>query len=170
LSNPSEIAIRILTPSDADAYRAFRLRGLREHPEAFRSSFEEESTKDIEETRQRLTSVNLFGAFDANNRLVGAVGLRPQTGIKTRHIADVIGMYVVPESAGKRVGKALLQALIEHARSLPGVLQLMLTVTDGNERAQHLYEEAGFRVFGTEPRAIRVDERYFDKAHMVLFL
>jgi ribosomal protein S18 acetylase RimI-like enzyme len=159
-----------LTAKDAEEYRAFRLCGLREHPEAFRSSFEEESAKDIEETRQRLMSVKLFGAFDAADRLVGAVGLRCQTGIKTRHIADVIAMYVVPESAGKGVGKALLLALIEHARSLPGVLQLVLTVTDSNERAKRLYEEAGFRVFGIEPRAIRVVERYFDKAHMILFL
>lgn len=170
MSNPSDHSIRPLTAGDADEYRAFRLRGLREYPEAFRSSFEEESAKDIEETRLRLNSVPFFGAFDTNNRLVGAVGLRPQTGVKTRHIADVIAMYVEPESAGKGVGKALLTALIEHARSLPGVMQLVLTVTDSNGRAKRLYEAAGFRVFGVEPRAIRVGERYFDKAHMILFL
>ncbi len=33
-----------------------------------------------------------------------------------------------------------------------------------------LYERAGFRSFGIEPRAIRVGDTYFGKNHMILHL
>ena len=39
--------IRELTPDDAVSYCTLRLRMLREHPEAFTSSFEEESQKPL---------------------------------------------------------------------------------------------------------------------------
>jgi len=48
--------------------------------------------------------------------------------------------------------------------------QLVLTVTDSNVGARTLYEAAGFRSFGIEPRAIRVGDRYYDKNHMIHFL
>jgi RimJ/RimL family protein N-acetyltransferase len=56
------------------------------------------------------------------------------------------------------------------ARAQPGLEQLVLTVTDSNMAARRLYERAGFRSCGVEPRAIRVGDAYFDKNHMVLFL
>jgi hypothetical protein len=40
--------IRQLTDADALAYHELRLRGLREHPEAFTSSFEDESRKPLD--------------------------------------------------------------------------------------------------------------------------
>ena len=39
--------IRLLVPDDAAVYRALRLRALREHPEAFTSSFEEETVRPL---------------------------------------------------------------------------------------------------------------------------
>jgi hypothetical protein len=42
----------------------------------------------------------------------------------------------------------------------------MVAVTQ--EAARHLYKEAGFRVFGTEPRSLKIGERYVDENHMTL--
>jgi ribosomal protein S18 acetylase RimI-like enzyme len=67
------------------------------------------------------------------------------------------------------VGRALLEALVAHARK-EGLQHLVLTVTEGNEHAQRLYEGAGFRSFGVEPDAIRVDGRAYAKNHMHLEL
>jgi hypothetical protein len=41
--------------SDAAVYREFRLRGLREHADAFTSSFEEENLRALAETEKRLS-------------------------------------------------------------------------------------------------------------------
>ena len=79
-------------------------------------------------------------------------------------------MYVAPEHGRRGVGRALLRHVIDAARREPGLEQLVLTVTHTNAAARTLYESEGFRSFGIEPRAIRVDGRYFDKNHMVRFL
>jgi ribosomal protein S18 acetylase RimI-like enzyme len=90
--------------------------------------------------------------------------------MKNRHKATLFGMYVAPEHAGRGIGRTLLAHVIGEARRQPGLEQLVLTVTDGNEAAVALYEKAGFCSFGIEPRAIQVDGRYHGKNHMIHFL
>lgn len=166
----AELEIRRLAVSDAAAYRTFRLRGLREHPEAFTSSYEEDAQKPVQamETRLSSTSNSFWGAF-RGPEICGAIGLEREARAKVLHRAKVVGMYVAPEAAGKGVGARLLQALVAQARA-EGLQSLVLTVTDSNEGARRLYERSGFRSFGVEPRAIKVGTEYFAKNHMVLDL
>jgi RimJ/RimL family protein N-acetyltransferase len=164
--------IRRLAPADALAYRALRLRGLQDHADAFTSSWEEESARPLAATEARLSPASdgrMWGAF-AGEALIGAVGLRREERAKTRHKAIVFGMYVPAEHQGRGVGAALLAHLIDEARREDGLEQLELTVTEANARARALYERAGFRSFGIEPRAIRVGNTYHGKNHMQLFL
>ena len=44
---PDQPVIRRLMPDDAGEYRTLRLRALREHPDAFTSSFEEEQIRPL---------------------------------------------------------------------------------------------------------------------------
>jgi RimJ/RimL family protein N-acetyltransferase len=170
LSNPSDWVVRTLTADDAEKYRPLRLRSLREHPDAFRSSYEEDVHKSIALTRERLAPGGFLGAFDASGEIIGAVGLVQEAGIKVKHIGTVIGMYVVPEMAGKNLGKMLLLKLIERARLADGLEQLVLTATSSNTNALQLYQNAGFEVFGQERCAMKIGNEYFDKTHMILFL
>jgi RimJ/RimL family protein N-acetyltransferase len=167
--------IRQLGEADAAEYHELRLRGLREHPDAFTSSFEEESAKPLAWAQKRLARSAdaphdfMLGAFAAG-RLVGVVGVSIQPRNKERHKGWVFGMYVAPEQAGRGVGRALLAGCIARARTVPALEQLQLTVTDGNARAKAFYEAAGFRAFGLERNAVKLGERYFDKCHMALML
>jgi RimJ/RimL family protein N-acetyltransferase len=43
---------------------------------------------------------------------------------------------------------------------------VQLTVTQGNQGAQGLYERQGFTPFGVEPCAVAVGERFVSKVHM----
>jgi ribosomal protein S18 acetylase RimI-like enzyme len=160
--------IRRLGPADATLYRSLRLRALREHPDAFTSSYEEDSAQPLEASAARLGAHAFWGAYDGAE-LRGFVGLERERRAKNRHKASVVGMYVAPEAAAQGVGRALLEALVAHARK-EGLQHLVLTVTEGNEHAQRLYEGAGFRSFGVEPDAIRVDGRAYAKNHMHLEL
>jgi RimJ/RimL family protein N-acetyltransferase len=65
------------------------------------------------------------------------------------------------------VGQALLEALLDRARALPELEQIELTVTEGNRRAQALYERNGFRVWGVRPQAVKLDGQAYAKIHMV---
>jgi len=98
------------------------------------------------------------------------VGWSREPRAKNRHKAAVFGMFVAPEHARRGIGVALLAHLVADVRRDPRILQLILTVTETNLSARTLYERAGFRSFGVEPRAIRVGDTFFDKNHMILFL
>jgi ribosomal protein S18 acetylase RimI-like enzyme len=102
--------------------------------------------------------------------LAGVVGLAREPRAKNRHKATVFGMYVAPEFGRRGIGRALVRHVVAAAHRESGLEQLVLTVTQTNDTARGLYESEGFRSFGIEPRAIRVDGRYYDKNHMVLLL
>jgi ribosomal protein S18 acetylase RimI-like enzyme len=167
--------VRLLAEADATAYQELRLRALRDHPEAFTSSYEEDRTKPIAWARSRIVSSAesphnfVLGAF-AEGRLVGILGLSIEPRAKVRHKGHVFGMYVAPEHAGRGIGQKLMLGCIARAGTVAGLEQLQLTVTESNARARSFYEKAGFRAFGTERNAVKIGERYFHKCHMVLDL
>jgi len=167
------VQIRQLTESDAEVFQALRLRGLREHPEAFLASIEEERERSVEQVAEQLrtsTQENFYlGAFEVG-QLVGIAHFARQEGIKVRHRAYVEAMYVMPERRGLGIGRGLLQQIISYARTQAGLEELGLWVIIGNERAQALYEAVGFQTFCIEPRSIKVGERYYDGAGMLLRL
>lgn len=171
------VQIRELTRDDAAAYVALRLRMLREHPEAFTSSFEEESKKPLAWSERRIAPDPdtgaphnfVLGAFAESTTIIGTAGFSVEVRMKQRHKGLLFGMYVAPEATSRGVGRSLLDACLDRARGVPGVEQINLTVTATNERALRLYEAAGFHTFGIEERAIRVGGAYHAKAHMVLY-
>lgn len=166
------VEIRTLTVDDAETFRALRLRALREEPEAFGSSWEEENARPLERTIARLQDRNLisFGGFDVDGNLAGMVRLLRHDGVKVRHKADIISMYVAPEARGRGLGRQLIEAAIAHARETPGIEQLLLAVVTTNIAARNLYLTTGFEPYGMEPLALKLGDRYFDEEMMVHFL
>ena len=165
--------IRRLDEGDALAFRVLYLCALYEHPEAFIAAYEEEQSEPVERMAERLrasTPENFYvGAF-VDGRLVGIAHFERQAGTKVRHRAYIGGMYVALEKRGLGIGRALLDWAIAHARSLPELEEVGLWVIIGNEPAQALYKSAGFEVFCIEPRAIKIQGRYYDGAGMILRL
>jgi len=173
--DPAAASIAALTPADVDEYRRVRLRALAEHPEAFRSDATEEAGKPMQWWRDRLapratSGAAFFGAWTHERQLVGTAGLTFETRRKTRHTALVVGMYVMPEHAGRGLGARLLGACIDLARADPAVEMLYLTVTSTNAGAIRLYQRTGFVAYGLEPRSMRLDGQAFDKLMMSLQL
>jgi RimJ/RimL family protein N-acetyltransferase len=161
--------IRLLNGEDAAAYQASRLRSLREHPEAFSSSAEEEEGTSLEVIAEQISHTPVFGAF-LDGRLVGIVSLFRFPRTKTKHRAIVGGMYVAPEARRLGAGKALMQALMTHAHTVEGLEEVVLAVTVGNEVARKLYLDAGFVPYSVEPRYIKVGDRHYDIEWMSLRL
>ena len=169
---PRSVDTRLLTPADAAALRALRLRGLRDNPEAFGSTYAEEVDRSVESVAARLADPDagfVVGvSLDSVDVLVGMAGCRRETGRKRRHLASVWGMYVVPEARGAGAGAALLKTVMARARTWDGVEQLTLTVVTENAAARRLYVSRGFRSFGLAPRALRDDGRYYDLEYLWL--
>jgi ribosomal protein S18 acetylase RimI-like enzyme len=165
------IVIRQLGADDAPRYRALRLDGFRKFPDVHRTSYNEAEAQPLAWTENRLSATGeyWFGAFDGDE-LVGAVGLRTQDGEKVRHVATLIALTVDANRHRQGIGRMLVAHLLDCARSLRFVQQVQLTVNDGNERAERLYDAFGFRQFGLERQAILDNGKYFAKQHRQLFL
>ncbi|QED46733.1 GNAT family N-acetyltransferase [Cytobacillus dafuensis] len=162
--------IRLLAPNDSDAYRNIRLMALQKHPEAFASSYEEETaySKDVYKNRFQTENSFTFGAFE-NEELLGTVTLLKETKLKLKHRANIVAMYVSPEKRRMGIGKALIANALEKAKELGEVEQVYLSVEATNEPAKKLYESFGFEVYAEEKRALKIGNTYYDEEHMVLF-
>lgn len=161
--------VRRLLPEDARDFQALRLRGLNECPTAFASSYEEECDASVASVAQRLTLAPeraVLGAFVAST-LTGIVGLQREAHRKLAHKALIWGMYVAPAARQRGVGRALIDATLEHAYAMDGVCRVNLSVNATNAPAIALYEAAGFKRYGTERDFMRVAGVPQDELHMV---
>lgn len=168
----SKPTVRVLTAADAEAYFSHRREALLDAPLAFAASPEDDVASSPSAVRKILTSATgstVFGAF--SDGLIGSVGIHHDSRRrKSAHKALIWGMYVAPQFRKRGVGRDLLDAAITHVRSLSGVRQVHLSVTEWSSDAQRLYESIGFRVWGTEPSSIEHEGECVDEHHMVLML
>jgi ribosomal protein S18 acetylase RimI-like enzyme len=158
------IAVRRLQPEDVAAYRAIRLEALERHPEAFGSTLEAESAKPLDWFAERLGRNAVFGAFRQSD-LIGVAGFFAFTGAKERHKGVLWGMYVRESERGTGAGKALVEAVIQHASEHVELLQL--SVVRDNHAARRLYAALGFTEYGIEEHALKQGADYFDEVLMV---
>jgi len=163
--------IRHLGDADAEAYLELRRQALLEAPGAFTASAEDDLVATAEAVREQLRRAPgtvIIGAF--RECLVGTVGLYRDHHLKAAHKAHLWGMYVACEARRLGIGAGLLAAALEHARALPGVEWVHLSVSSAAQAAQRLYERAGFRVWGREPDALRAGGERLVEHHMALRL
>ena len=162
--------VRRLTPAHAVPYRELMLEAYERHPDAFTSSVAERAALPQSWWEARLAEGIeprdlVLGTFDGD-QLTGVAGLAFETREKARHKATLVGMYVPTRYRQAGIGRRLVDAVLDHARSRTGVRVVQLTVTDGNAAAQSLYERCGFVAFGIEPLAVAVGARFVSKVHM----
>lgn len=122
---------RKLKPEDSRDYREIRLEALKNHPENFGSTFEEEMKKPkfpyetyIEE---QATGDFIMGAYD-DKKLIGICGFHREARKKTKHFGTIIQMHVKRDYTGKGIGRKLLTSLIEEAFKIQEIEQLLLGV------------------------------------------
>lgn len=167
----SDWIIRPFAASELPVYRAARLTALRDHPEAYSSSWEEETEQEdaifLSRIQPEPPSVTL-GAFQGET-LGWMAGLVVPQRLKTRHIGTIVAVYVDPSHRRYGLGRAVIEALIDTAR-IAGLLTVNLTVSVGNEGARRLYVGLGFQPYGLVRRALRVGDRFVDEEHMALDL
>lgn len=159
--------IKQLTAEDWKIWKELRLEALKNSPESFGSSYEEESNWHDLDFQNSLTKSDIFGVF-VDDSLVSCAGFYCLTLAKTKHRGVIWGMYTRPEYRGQGIAGALIQTIIRHAKS--HVAQLHLTCVTSNLGAVAFYREHGFKTYGTEPRALKIRDTFFDEHLMMLEL
>lgn len=141
---PDGLVVRAWRPDDAEGlaalvnlpnYRYGTLRRPYETPEQWRERIESIGPGDL----------CLVAVLDG--LIVGSAGLHRRAGRRS-HAAE-IGMGVHDDYCGRRIGTALVAALVEAADRWLGITRLELAVYTDNEPAIRLYRKFGFTVEGT---------------------
>lgn len=160
----SELSIRRLEASDVPAYRALRLEALQLHPADFGADYSEEVTLSENAWSEKLARNQLFGAL-VDGHLVGMMAFVRQGGIKSQHKAVLTSVYVKAAYRTQKIAVKLLDAVLA---ALPAdVEQLILAVVTSNQRAVSFYVRSGFKVYGTQPKALKIQGVYYDEYLMV---
>ena len=162
--------VRPLAPYEWELYRALRLRALLDAPEAFGSTWAEESARSGQDWAWRLN----LGAGSGHDRpLVAevdgtAAGLAwAKADAADASLVNLFQMWVAPEARGHGVAAAILDAALAWARGR-NARAMQLGVVCGNDAARRLYERAGFRAVG-EPEPQRPgSSRMEQKMELVL--
>jgi GNAT superfamily N-acetyltransferase len=138
--------IRLIGAKDWTAFREIRLRSLLDSPDAFGSSYGEESSASEDAWRDRAAgrwqggTAAVFLAEDVGRAVGTATGAAYDAAPGEAH---VYAMWVAPDARGAGVGRALLEAVAGWARGR-GCDRLVLRVTETNERARRFYAAYGF--------------------------
>jgi ribosomal protein S18 acetylase RimI-like enzyme len=140
------VEIRRLRPDEWPALRALRLRALASDPDAFGETLADAEAHPDEEWRRRADdpSAPTFVA-EAPSGLVGMVMGGPAP--DERPAAALYSMWVAPEARAQGVGGALIDAVVDWARSA-GYPAIGLGVTTTNAAAIALYARKGFADIG----------------------
>jgi GNAT superfamily N-acetyltransferase len=164
-----DVLIRQLTESDAAELLALRGSSLLAAPYAFLASPGDDMLSSEAAARDLLRRGGDAAVFAAElGGLHAMVGLFRGRHLKSAHKIHVWGMFVQPQWRRQGLGRALLDAAIRHARTLPGLSSMHLSVSGAAPGALRLYQQAGFTVWGVEPDAICLDGRCFDEHHMIM--
>lgn len=138
--------IRRILADEWRELRALRLRALLDAPDAFGSTHEQETNDPEDEWRTWATQGAEGGqGFTAvateGERWVGMAVGAPH--LDHPGEAGLFAMWVEPALRGRGVGRALVEEILEWARST-GFPRIRLRVTESNAAAVRLYVATGF--------------------------
>ena len=142
-NDPHRIApltIERLGAGDGVRLRAIRLRSLRDAPDAFATTLEEACAWAADNWNRQLEQLATFVA-SARGSDLGLV--RGALDGQFRDTAYLISMWVAPDARRQGVGSALVDAVVQWART-QGSRRLLLDVGEANAPSIALYTRKGF--------------------------
>lgn len=164
------IAIREAKPKDALRFRELRLEALRDNPIAFTADYQKNFNHPIKYWEDLLTmqadESTIFLA-EHDIKLIGMTGVVRGSSPKTKHVAWIWGVYVSPQYRGLHIAEEFIRCGFDWAKARDIVLA-KLGVAAVNKPAIRCYERCGFKTYGTEPRAILHEGRYYDE-HLMFY-
>ena len=104
--------IKQLTAEDWKIWKELRLEALKNSPESFGSSYEEEVNQPDLDFQNSLIKSDIFGVF-VDNSLVSCAGFYSLNSAKTKHRGIIWGMYTRPEYRGQGIATIVYQKVAD---------------------------------------------------------
>lgn len=162
--------IRRIDAKDYSDYLKIRLIGLANSPEAFGMSVNEAPKIEQNNFEDNTAGNNaIFISYNNANEACGVIGVRRLKGEKRQHIALVWGLYVSEPERQKKIATHLMKVAIEFSKAT-GAEKLQLSVNAENSTTYQFYKKIGFESYGTEKKALKLIDRYYDEHLMEMFL
>lgn len=139
----SEIHVRVLAEDEWQTYKSVRLHALRESPEAFVASAQEEEEFEDEVWQDRLERSQRLLA-EENGDVIGVASVGSGRRTKVDTAGELFGLWVRPDRRGAGVARRLLEKAAAVARE-SGLKQLVYWVGTDNGRAVAFASSFGFR-------------------------
>jgi len=161
------VVIREASMADAEQFRELRLFALQDSPTSFSADYQTNLDHPPEYWQNRLRedegSTMFLGEY--NGKLISMTGIFRGHSHKTKHSADIYGVFVHPEWRGLRIAEGLIDVCIEWGRSKE-VNIIKLGVNAANVSAIRCYQRCGFTIYGTEPNALLYEGEHYDEYFM----
>jgi ribosomal protein S18 acetylase RimI-like enzyme len=168
---------RPLEVEDFETYLLLQEEALQNSPELFGSDYESYqaiSKLNKEQLFEQFLDYPynfLLACFNSSNMPIGMIGFSSKKDkTNLRHKGEIWGLYVKPDYRTKSIATNLIQHVVDSAKENLGTEQILLKVAVPNTKAYSLYLKLGFLVYGTEIRALKVDNQYVDEYLMIKLL
>jgi ribosomal protein S18 acetylase RimI-like enzyme len=162
-----------LTPQDYDQFYEIRLDSLEACPEEFATDADVWKNASHETINKLLViseargDAPIFGAWEEDD-LVGLIGVNRDLRPSVRHKSSLWGLYVRPAYRKQGIGHALVEEVVKTLKVEPEIRLIRAVVTVTSEEALALLKKQGFKVYGQEPEAKQLNDKYFDQVYLWL--
>jgi len=139
-------------------YKSLRLFALKNENFAFLSKYEDELKLKPKDWKKRIFS----GIFaQENEKLIGTVACVFSKKEKTKHVAELVALYVLPDYRKKGVAKKLLNYFVQGCKE-NNIKKIKLDVISKNIPAKKFYLKNGFKIVGIFKKEFFVNGKYLD--------
>ncbi len=166
------IKIRQSNLADALNFRELRLGALQDSPTAFSMDYQRSfnyPSKYWEDTLAMDNNESAIFFAEHQVQLIGMTGIARGRSPKTRHGAEIWGVFVTSTWRGFHIAEELIHSCTDWARTREIVI-LRLAVVATNKSAIRCYERCGFVTYGMEPRSLLYEGIYYDEYLMTVSL
>ncbi len=162
-----DYTIEILTKENWQVLKDLWLEALQANPEAYGSSYEEESLLSDEEWKKKFDASTKYVAR-IGDTYVGLMGVQFEKKIKVAHSAQIVGVYVTAKERGRGIGRAMMERALVDLRADPKIIRVGIGVNILQKNAVQLYHDLGFKDYGPAEKASRIGDTYYDHMQMQL--
>lgn len=162
-----EYKIIKLSPERWQEYRAIRLESLKNDPQAYLATYEDNLKKTDQEWIERLSykhPADMKLGLECAGKLVGLIGSFWTD--EDPKAAFIYQVYIDKAHRGKGLAKILLTEILDYLSKVSEISAIKLSVVASQLPAHRSYLKAGFREVGRKKDEVLFEGKYWDEIEM----